>query len=97
MKKITLLTAFLFSLVAVSQTTQQKIQSYLDANVARYGITKQDASDWQIESEVPGAGTGITSIHFTQRHQEIPVFNAQSVAWIKNNQVINVVNNFQNI
>jgi hypothetical protein len=96
MKKITLLTAFLFSLVAVSQTTQQKIQSYLDANVARYGITKQDASDWQIESEVPGAGTGITSIHFTQRHQEIPVFNAQSVAWIKNNQVINVVNNFQN-
>lgn len=96
MKKITLLTTFLFSLVAVSQTTQQKIQSYLDANVARFGITKQDASDWQIESEVPGAGTGITSIHFTQKHQGIPVFNAQSVAWVKNNQVINVVNNFQN-
>lgn len=96
MKKITLLTAFLFSLVAVSQTTQQKIQSYLDANVARFGITKQDASDWQIESEVLGAGTGITSIHFTQKHQGIPVFNAQSVAWVKNNQVINVVNNFQN-
>lgn len=96
MKKTTLLIAFLFSLVAVSQTTQQKIQSYLDANSARFGISKQDVSDWQIESEVPGAGTGITSIHFTQRHQEIPVFNAQSVAWIKNNQVINVVNNFQN-
>lgn len=96
MKKITLLTTFLFSLVAVSQTTQQKIQSYLDANVARFGITKQDASDWQIESEVPGAGTGITSIHFTQKHQGIPVFNAQSVAWVKNDQVINVVNNFQN-
>lgn len=96
MKKITLLTTFLFSLVAISQTTQQKIQSYLDTNVARFGITKQDASDWQIESEVPGAGTGITSVHFTQKHQGIPVFNAQSVAWVKNNQVINVVNNFQN-
>lgn len=95
MKKITLLTAFLVSLVGFSQTNKQMIQSYLDVNRAKLELTSQDVSDWTIESEVPGSGTKIMSTYIVQRYQGIEIFNAQSNVAIKDGKVLNLANNFK--
>ena len=57
MKKITLVIAILFSFVAFSQTNRQSIQTYLESNKAKFGLTSKDISDWVIESEVYAEGT----------------------------------------
>ena len=95
MKKITLLTAFFVAVTGFSQSSKQKIQTYLDNNRAKLQLTTQDISDWVIESEVPGSGTGITSTYVVQRHQGIEVFNAQSNVWIKGGNVLNMESNFR--
>ena len=94
MKKITLLLAFMLSLVAYSQSNRQLVQSYLDTNKAKFELTSQDIADWEMISEVPGSGTGITSCNIMQRHQGIQVYNAQSNVAIKNGQVLDYGNNF---
>jgi len=95
MKKITLLTALLCSFIGFSQSNKSAIQTYLETNRSQFGLTTQDISDWVIDSEVKGSATGITSTFITQRHDGIEVFNAQSNAWVKNNTVLKVENNFQ--
>ena len=65
MKKITLLLAFMLGFVAYSQSNRQLIQSYLDTNKAKFELTSQDVTDWELISEVPGSGTGITSCWWT--------------------------------
>ena len=95
MKKITLLTAFFVAVTGFSQSSKQKIQTYLDNNREKLRLTTQDVSDWVIESEVPGSGTGITSTYVVQRHQGIEVFNAQSNVWIKGGSVLNLESNFR--
>ncbi len=95
MKKITLLLAFALSIVAHAQSNRQLVQSYLDANKAKFELTSQDIADWEIISEVPGSGTGITSCNIMQRHQGIQVFNALSNVAIKNGQVLDYGNNFR--
>jgi len=96
MKKITLITVFLLSCVAFSQEKRQEIQSYLDKNKAKFGLTASDVSDWVIESEVYAEGTKITSCYIVQRYRGIEIFNAQSNVSVKDGKVINVANNFIN-
>lgn len=95
MKKITLLTALLFSFVAFSQTNKQKIQSYLETNKAKFGLTSQDISDWTIANEFIGQGTKITSCYIVQKYQGIEIFNAQSNVSVKDGNVIKVANSFK--
>ena len=95
MKKTTLLTALLFSFIAFSQTNKQKIQSYLETNKAKFGLTTQDISDWTIANEFNGQGTKITSCYIVQRHQGIEIFNAQSNVSVKDGNVIKVGNSFK--
>ena len=95
MKKITLLTAFLISFAGFSQTNKQLIQTYLDANRSKLGLSVADVSDWIIESEVPGSGTKITSTYIVQRYQGIEIFNAQSNVAIKDGKVLSLANNFR--
>jgi hypothetical protein len=95
MKKITLLTVLLASFVGFAQSNKKTIQTYLETNRAQYGLTTEDIADWVIQSEVPGSGTGITSTHITQRYHGIEIFNAQSNAWVKNDNVLKIENNFQ--
>ena len=78
MKKITLLTALLVTFLGFSQANKQKIQSYLDNNRTKYGLTSQDVSDWVIESEQNSTSTKITNYRLVQRHQGIELFDAQS-------------------
>ena len=95
MKKITLLTALLVTFLGFSQANKQKIQSYLDNNRAKYGLTSQDVSDWVIESEQNSTSTKITNYRLVQRHQGIELFDAQSNIWFKNDEAINLGNRFQ--
>jgi|SRR6218665_241689 len=96
MKKITLLMVLLVSLMGFSQEKQQLIKAYFDSNYEKLSLSKQDVSDWAVASEMYSETTKITNAHVVQRYQGIEVFNAQSSVWIKDNKVINVVNNFKN-
>jgi len=95
MKKITLLLVFLVSLSGFSQANKQKIQAYFDANLSKLELSKEDVSDWTIASEVYADGTKITSVHVVQKYKGTEVFNAQSNVWMKDGEVINVINNFK--
>lgn len=95
MKKITLLTAFLISLVGYAQSNKKIIQDYLTSNRSQYGLTAQDLSDLSIRNEYKGKGSKITSCYVVQRHQGIEVFNGQSTVALKDGKVLQVGNNFQ--
>lgn len=95
MKKSILIIAVLISFAGFSQTNKQKIQTHLNANLSKFGLTGDDVSDWVIESEVPSEGTKITSYYIVQRYQGIEIFNAQSNVSVKDGKVINVGNKFK--
>lgn len=96
MKKITLLIVVLFSSVGFSQVNRQKIQSYLNENKAKFGLTSQDIADWSIQSEQNSNSTKISNYRIVQNYNGTEVFNTQSNVWVKDNQVINYVNHFMN-
>ena len=86
----------LFVVISVfSQTNRQKIQTYFESNRAKLHLTLKDVSEWAVESEVPGSGTGITSTYVIQKHQGVEIFNALSNVWIKEGEVINMKSNFK--
>ena len=95
MKKITLLTAMLFSFIGYSQANKQLIQTYLDNNKAKLGLTTQDVSDWAIQSEVPGSGTKITSTYIIQQYHGTEIFNSLFNVAVKDGKVLNAVGGFQ--
>jgi extracellular elastinolytic metalloproteinase len=95
MKKITLLTTILVSFIGFAQTNKQNIQTYLDSNKAKLGLTSQDVSDWVIQSEGSSKATKITTCRVVQRYQGIELYDAQSNVWVKDNQVINIGNRFK--
>ena len=90
MKKITSALFFLVPMLAISQNPEQKIQAYLNANLAKSGLTTQDVSDWIIESKLNSTSTGIDNYFVKQRFQGTEVFNSISNFWVKNGEVINV-------
>jgi extracellular elastinolytic metalloproteinase len=94
MKKITLLVFSLFSILAFSQDNKLKIQDYLNQNKEKFDLTTQDIADWFIESDGNSESTGINNYYIKQRYQGIEVYNAVSNVWVKNDQVINVMNRF---
>jgi extracellular elastinolytic metalloproteinase len=94
MKKSFLLFAFLITMVGFSQTSKQKIQSRLNNDLAKLGLSSKDVSDWVVESEVTSEGTKITSYYIVQRYQGIEIFNAQSNVSLKDGKVIDIGNNF---
>jgi len=94
MKKSLLLFALLVSLLGFSQTSKQKIQSRLNTDMTKFGLSSKDVSDWIVESEVTSEGTKITNYYIVQRYQGIEIFNAQSNISMKDGKVIDVGNNF---
>lgn len=94
MKKITSLLMILFSILGFSQDNKGKIQTYLNENKAKFNLTDQDISDWFVESTGSSESTKIDTYWIKQRYQGIEIYNALSNAWIKNDEVINVVNGF---
>ena len=95
MKKIILFIVLLVSLSGFSQENRQKIQSHLNGNLVKFGLTSKDVSDWVVESEVTSEDTKINSCYIVQRYQGIEIFNAQTNVSIKDGKVINVGNRFK--
>lgn len=94
MKKITLLAALFFSVVGFSQDNKSLIQSYIESNRGKFGLTAQDISEWSIQREFNGKGTKITSCYVVQKYQGVEIFNAQSNVSVKDGQVLRWANNF---
>ncbi|MDD5151579.1 MAG: T9SS-dependent M36 family metallopeptidase [Flavobacterium sp.] len=95
MKKIVLLFILLLSYIGFSQTNKQKIQSRLNNDMLKFGLTSKDVSDWVVESEVTSEGTKITNYYIVQRYQGIEIFNAQSNISMKDGNVIAIGNKFK--
>ena len=94
MKKITLMLAFLLPTIGFSQSVEQKIQAYLDANHSKLGLTSQDIHDWFVESEASSDVTKINNYYVKQRVNGTEVYGAVSNFWVKNGEVINVGDRF---
>jgi extracellular elastinolytic metalloproteinase len=95
MKKGLLLFALLCSLMGFSQTnSRQKIQSRLNKDLTKFGLSSKDVADWVVESEATSDGTKITNYYIVQRYQGIEIFNAQSNISMKDGNVIDIGNNF---
>lgn len=82
------------SLFGFSQTNHETIQTFLNTNYSEWNLTKQDVSDWIIESEAESKSTKIHNYYIVQRYQGIEIFNTVSNVWMKNNQVMNFSNRF---
>lgn len=95
MKKQFLSIALLVFLVGFSQTNKQIIQSYLNNNFAKQGLTSRDVSEWRIQSEAVSEASNVTSCYVVQRHKGIEIFNAQSTISIKDSKVVYAVNRFK--
>ena len=93
MKKITFLLIFMVSF-GFAQNNNELIQAYLNLNKDKLNLSQNDISDWYVESTGNSESTKIDNYYIKQRVQGIDVFNAVSNVWIKNNQVVNVVNGF---
>lgn len=89
MKKTTLLFLFFISFYGYSQSSKELIQSYLNENYAKLGLSKQDINDWVIESEASSTSTNINNYYIKQRVQGTEIYGAVNNIWVKNNKVIN--------
>nr|WP_294936321.1 T9SS-dependent M36 family metallopeptidase [uncultured Flavobacterium sp.] len=94
MGKITLSLLLLVSAYGFSQSPNEKIQGYLNSSYQKLGLTKQDVSDWILESEANSETTKINNYYIKQRHQGIEIFSGVSNVWVKNGEVINVADKF---
>lgn len=94
MKKIYLFLLFTICSLAFSQSTKEKIQSYLQLNLNKLELSNSDINNWIVQSEASSTNTNITNYYIKQRYQEIEIYNAISNVWVKNNEVINVENQF---
>lgn len=94
MKRIILLFAMLICLTGYSQTSKQKIQTRLNTDLKKFGLTAKDVADWVIGGESSSETTKITNYYIVQRYQGIEIFNAQSNISMKNGNVIDIGNNF---
>ncbi|HLF51037.1 T9SS-dependent M36 family metallopeptidase [Flavobacterium sp.] len=94
MKKITLLFLFLIPFIGFSQSNNEKIQNYLNANYTKLDLTNNDINDWIVESEASSTSTNINNFYVKQRYNGTEIFGAVSNFWIKNGEVINVGSRF---
>lgn len=94
MKKITLLTFLLISILSFSQSNKEVIQNYLNSNTAKFGISKNDLQDWVIQSEGNSTSTGVENCYVIQRYNGIEIFRAISNFSIKDKKVINSQEDF---
>ena len=84
MKKTTLLFLFFISFYGYSQSSKELIQSYLNENYAKLGLSKQDINDWVIESEASSTSTNINNYYIKQRVQGTEIYGAVNNIWVKN-------------
>ncbi|OAZ03566.1 T9SS-dependent M36 family metallopeptidase [Flavobacterium succinicans] len=90
MKKTLLFCLFIISVFGFSQSNKEIIQRYLNASTSKSTFSKDDFSDWVIQSDGGATTSGIKNCYVVQRYKGIEIFNAVSNFSIKNNEVIAV-------
>ncbi len=93
-RKITSLLMVFFTILAFSQDNKGKIQNYLNQNKTKFNLANQDISDWSVQSIGNSESTKIDTYWIIQKYQGIEIYNATSNVWIKNDEVINLLNGF---
>ncbi|MGH2664511.1 T9SS-dependent M36 family metallopeptidase [Flavobacterium sp.] len=94
MKKNILFLLLIVSNFGFSQSSNELIKNYLEANSKGLKLTQGDVSDWIIESEASSTSTGITSYYVKQRYFGIEIVGAVTNFSVKNQKIINVGNLF---
>ena len=77
-----------------AQVNKEQIQTYLKEQIKVLKLDAADISQWEITGKTTSKTTGITTVYIQQYHQNLPVFNAISSVWIKNNTVISIKSRF---
>lgn len=80
----------MISFFGFSQSNKEIIQRYLNAPTSKFTFSKEDFSDWVIQSDGGSTTSGIKNCYVVQRYNGIEIFNAISNFSIKNNEVIAV-------
>ena len=84
----TLLLFLLITFTSFSQSNKEVIQNYLNSNIAKFGLTKNDVQDWVIQSEATSTTTNIINNYVVQRYNGIEIFRAVSNFSIKDKKVL---------
>lgn len=90
MKKILLFCLFIVSFFGFSQSNKEIIRQYLNSPTSKSTFSRDDFSDWVIQSDGGSTTSGIKNCYVVQRYNGIEIFNAVSNFSIKNNEVIAV-------
>ena len=88
MKKTILLVILLSTYLGFSQSPLEKIQNYINENLIKFNLQKQDVSDLAIVNDFSSESTGIFNYHVKQRYFGIEILSSDSNFWIKNGIVI---------
>lgn len=84
LKLFLLITAFGFS-----QADSLKIQSYINQNKEKLGLTASENNQWVIQSATSSESMGIVNYLVMQTHNQIKIDNPTIYFWIKKGEVIN--------
>jgi PKD repeat protein len=87
-----ILTLFVFALQAQNQ--EQIIQSFLNKNYSKAGLTKSDIQQWVISSHSYSKQSGGQHVYIQQTYQDIKISNAVANFAIKDGKVISMGNRF---
>ncbi len=71
----------------------QIAEDFLHLNLALLGLETGDLDDYEITDEVYSAVSGVTHFYFRQRHQGLPIYNAQLQVHIGDDGQISGINN----
>lgn len=93
MKKL-LFVFLLFQNCLFAQSLENKIQSALTQQLSELKLDAEDIAHWKITGKTSSKTTKITTVYIQQYYKNIPIFNAISSIWIKNNEVLSVQNRF---
>lgn len=84
LKLFLLITAFGFS-----QADSLKIQSYIDVNKTKLGLSGSETNQWLIQSATSSESMKLVNYLVMQTHSQIKIDNPTIYFWIKNGQVTN--------
>lgn len=77
-----------------AQDVNQIIQSYLDSNREKNGLTEKDIQKWEITNQSYSEKSAVTHVYIRQTINNIPIANGLANVAIKNQEVVAFGNRF---
>lgn len=96
MKKQLLQLFLLITALGFSQSDSLKIQSYINQNKEKLGLSTSETNQWVIQSETSSETTGIVNYLVMQSYNNIKIDNSYIYFWIKKGEIINEPEGFIN-